>query len=121
MRTKLQGGVVVGFDGQCHVLIREGVVVWEDDRITFVGKDFAEPVDRTILASNRLIIPGFINLHWHAGVRANWRLTSDHGDPQFFGAGVPNTDAGRRDASYPLSEAEAEIAATLNVLELLSG
>ena len=37
MRTKLQGGVVVGFDGQSHVLIQDGVVVWEDDHIVFVG------------------------------------------------------------------------------------
>jgi cytosine/adenosine deaminase-related metal-dependent hydrolase len=121
MRTKLQGGVVVGFNGQSHVLIRDGVVVWEDDAITFVGKAYDHPVDRTIRAADRLIIPGLINLHWHAGVRANWRLTTDHGHPQFFGAGFPNTDAGRRGALYPLSDAEAETAATLNVLELLSG
>ncbi len=121
MRTKLQGGIVVGFDGQSHVLIRDGVVVWEDDRITFVGKVYAQPVDRTLVAADRLITPGFVNLHWHAGVRANWRLTSDHGDPQFFGAGFPNTDAGRYGASsYPLSDGEAETGATLNVIELLS-
>jgi 5-methylthioadenosine/S-adenosylhomocysteine deaminase len=121
MRTKLQGGIVVGFDGRSHTLIRDGVVVWEDDRITYVGRDHTQPADRTIMAADRLIIPGLINLHWHAGVRANWRLTSDHGDPQFFGAGFPNTDAGRLGASYPLSETEAETSATLNVLELLSG
>jgi len=121
MRTKLQGGIVVGFDGHSHGLIRDGVVVWEDDRITFVGKEFQQPADRTIQAADRLIIPGLINLHWHAGIRANWRLTSDHGDPQFFGAGFPNTEAGRQGASYPLSEAEVEVGATLNVLELLSG
>lgn len=121
MRTKLQGGVIVAFDGRSHGLIRDGVVVWDDDRIHFVGKTYAQPVDRTIDATDRLIIPGLIDLHWHAGVRANWRLTSDHGDPQFFGAGFPNTDAGRRGASYAMSEAEAEVSAMLNVLELLSG
>ena len=121
MRTKLQGGVVVGFNGQSHVLIRNGMVVWEDDHIVFVGKHFDQPVDRTIQATDRLIIPGLIDLHWHAGVRANWRLTSDHGHPQFFGAGFPNTDAGRRGAVYAMSEAEAEVSAMLNVLELLSG
>lgn len=121
MRTKLQGGVVVGFDGHSHVLIRNGVVVWEDDRIVFVGKAFDQPVERTLQAPDRLIIPGLINLHWHAGVRANWRLISDHGHPQFFGAGFPNTEAGRRQATYAMSEAEAETAATLNVLELLAG
>jgi 5-methylthioadenosine/S-adenosylhomocysteine deaminase len=121
MRTKLQGGIVVGFNGQSHVLLRGGVVVWEDDRITYVGREYTQPVDRTLSAPDRLIIPGLIDLHWHAGVRANWRLTSDHGDPQFFGAGFPNTDAGRSGAVYPLSEAEAETGAMLNVLELLSG
>ena len=121
MRTKLQGGTVVGFNGHTHVLLRDGVVVWEDDRITFVGKTYDGSVDRTLPASERLIMPGLIDLHWHAGVRANWRLTSDHGDPQFFGAGFPNTEAGRRGASYPMSTEEAETAATLNVVELLSG
>ena len=121
MRTKLQGGVVVAFDGQSHVLIQGGVVVWDDDRITYVGKEYTESVDRTLSAPNRLIMPGLIDLHWHAGVRANWRLTSDHGDPQFFGAGFPNTDASRYGAVYPLSEAEAETGAMLNILELLSG
>ncbi len=121
MVTKLQGGVVVGFDGHSHVLIRDGVVVWEDDHITFVGKEFDQPVDRVLQATDCLIIPGLIDLHWHAGVRANWRLTSDHGDPQFFGAGFPNTEAGRQGASYLMSEEEAETSATLNVLELLSG
>ena len=66
------------------MLIRDGVVVWEDDRITFVGKTYDGPVDRTLPASERLIMPGLIDLHWHAGVRANWRLTSDHGDPSFW-------------------------------------
>jgi cytosine/adenosine deaminase-related metal-dependent hydrolase len=121
MRTKLQGGIVVGFDGRSHVLINNGVVVWDEDRITFVGKDYQQPVERTLQAIDRLVIPGLINLHWHAGIRANWRLISDHGHPQFFGAGFPNTEAGRRGAVYLMSEAEAETAATLNVLELLAG
>ena len=121
MRIKLQGGTVVGYNGQSHVLIRDGVVVWEDDRITYVGRDDGQSADRTLQAVDRLIIPGLINLHWHGGIRANWRLTSDHGDLQFFGAGFPNTDAGPRGASYAVSEAESEVAATLNVMELLSG
>jgi imidazolonepropionase-like amidohydrolase len=61
MRTKLQGGTVVGFNGHTHVLIRDGVVVWEDDHITFVGKTYDGPVDRTLQASERLIMPGLID------------------------------------------------------------
>ena len=69
MRTKLQGGIVVGFEGGSHRLIRDGVVVWEDDRLVFVGKEYLQPVDRTLTATDRLIIPGLIDLHWHAGIR----------------------------------------------------
>jgi hypothetical protein len=43
MRTKLQGGTVVGVDGHTPVLIRAGAVVWEDDRITCIGKTYAGP------------------------------------------------------------------------------
>ena len=121
MRTKLQGGTVAGYNGQSHVLIQDGVVVWEDNEITYVGQDDGQSVDQTISATDRLIIPGLINLHWHGGVRANWRLTSDHGDSQFFGAGFPNTDAGARGSSYAVSDEESEVAAILNVMELLSG
>jgi hypothetical protein len=46
MRTKSQGGVVVGFDGQSHVLIRDDVVIWEDDHITFI-------VDGNVIMENR--------------------------------------------------------------------
>jgi cytosine/adenosine deaminase-related metal-dependent hydrolase len=120
MRTKLQGGIIVGFDEGSHQLIRDGVIVWEDEHLIFVGKEYLQPVDRTIIATDRLIIPGLIDLHWHAGVRANWRLTSDHGDPQFFGAGFPNTDAGLYGASFPMPAEEAEVGATLNIMELLS-
>ena len=40
MRTLVQGGWVVGFDGQRHELLRDGVVVYEDDRILHVGQRF---------------------------------------------------------------------------------
>ena len=46
MRTLVRGGWVVGFAGGGHTLVRDGVVVFEDDRIVFVGPRFDGTVDR---------------------------------------------------------------------------
>ena len=48
MKTLIQGGYVVGFNGQEHEIIRDGAVVFENDRILFVGKQYSEPVDKKI-------------------------------------------------------------------------
>ncbi|MDP6458696.1 MAG: chlorohydrolase family protein [Candidatus Bathyarchaeota archaeon] len=63
MRTKIKASYVVGFDGVGHRMIRDGVVVYEDDRVLYVGKSFRDPVDETIEARGRLVCPGFVNVH----------------------------------------------------------
>ena len=63
MWTKIKASYVVGFDGAGHRMIRDGVVVYEDDRVLYVGKSFKEPVDETIEARGRLVSPGFVNIH----------------------------------------------------------
>ena len=66
MKTKITGGWVIGFDGTRHVLLEESDVVYEDDRIIFAGPHYQGQVDRTIPASGRLVLPGFINIHSHS-------------------------------------------------------
>ena len=73
MRTLVQGGWVVGFDGREHELLREGLVVYEDDQIVHVGHRFDGHVDRTIDARGKLVSPGFINCHLHEIGRASCR------------------------------------------------
>ena len=46
MKTLIQGGFVVGFDGTQHEIIKDGVVVYDGNRIEFVGKDYSPPVDK---------------------------------------------------------------------------
>ena len=48
MRTSIQGGWVVGYDGRGHTLIRNGSVGFEGDRIVHVGGRFDGAVDRRI-------------------------------------------------------------------------
>ncbi|HEU4371302.1 MAG TPA: chlorohydrolase family protein [Methylomirabilota bacterium] len=85
MRTLVQGGWVVGFEQGTHVLWRDGVVVFENDRIIHVGLAFAGTADRTIDARGKLVSPGFIDTHVHSGHRASHRLITDTGRSDYFG------------------------------------
>ncbi len=62
MRTKVTGRFVIGFDGADHVVYDRGEVVYEQDRILFVGHRFPGPVDTTIDAGDSIVSPGFIDL-----------------------------------------------------------
>ena len=62
-RTLVRGRWVVGFDGQEHRLIDDGVVVYEGDRIVHVGRSYDGDVDEVIEAEGRLVIPGLVNIH----------------------------------------------------------
>ena len=70
MRTRIDGGWVVGFDPVTggHYLLRDGVVVVEDKKIAYVGQAYTEPVDRVIAARGKLVSPGFVNTHVHSGI-----------------------------------------------------
>ena len=73
MRTLIQGGWVVGYDGRGHELIPNGSVVFEGDRVVHVGGRFDGAVDRTVDARGKLVSPGFVNCHLHAAVNAGSR------------------------------------------------
>ncbi len=60
--TLLTARHVVGFDAGGHVLIDDGEVVWEGDRIVHVGRGWAGPVARRIDCGAALVAPGFIDL-----------------------------------------------------------
>jgi cytosine/adenosine deaminase-related metal-dependent hydrolase len=63
MRTLIKGSWVVGYDGQEHRLIEDGVVVYEDDRVVHVGKGYNGDADEVVEAKGRLVIPGLVNIH----------------------------------------------------------
>ena len=85
MLTAVRGGWVVGFSGGGHTLVRDGVVVFEGDRIVHVGPSFDGTVDREIDARGKLVSPGFIDTHVHSGHRASHRLITDTGRPDYYG------------------------------------
>ena len=85
MRTAIAASWIVGYRAGRHGLIRDGVVVYEDNKILFVGKNFDGRVDKTIDAAGKLVAPGFIDTHVHTGHRASHRLITDTGRPMYYG------------------------------------
>src|SRR5262249_14565295 len=85
MRTRIACGWLVGYEQDRHVLGRAAELVFEGDRILFVGKRFEGTVDQEIDARGRLVSPGFIDTHVHSGHRASHRLIADVGRPDYFG------------------------------------
>jgi cytosine/adenosine deaminase-related metal-dependent hydrolase len=53
---------VIGSDGESHHLIEDGEVVYEDNRIVFVGRNYPHQTDEQIDAGDAVIGPGFVDL-----------------------------------------------------------
>lgn len=85
MRTKIEASWIVGHGPGGHTLIRDGVVVFEGNRILHVGKTFEGRFDKVIAAKEKLVAPGFIDTHVHSGHRASHRLITDTGRPMYYG------------------------------------
>ena len=96
MRTLIHGGDIVAHDQGGHRLLRGGALVFEDERIAFVGRGDPGPVDQRIDATGHLVMPGLINIHCHADVEAGGRLVADCGRRDFFQAGFLNYNAAPR-------------------------
>ena len=65
MKTKIENGTVIAWQSNQHGILENGVVVFEDNEILFVGDEYSGDVDTTIDATGRLIIPGLIDSHLH--------------------------------------------------------
>src|SRR4029453_206021 len=65
MKTLIEGGWVVAFNGQSHEVHEHGSLVFEDDRIVHAGGPYTGAVDARLSARGKLVSPGFINTHVH--------------------------------------------------------
>ena len=58
MTVKIEVGTVIGFDGERHRIIRDGVVVFDEEQIIHVGKSYQGVVDEVVDAKEKLVTPG---------------------------------------------------------------
>jgi 5-methylthioadenosine/S-adenosylhomocysteine deaminase len=99
--TVIEGGLLVAFDGTEHRLLADGVLVYAGDRIVHVGRRYVGPRARTIRARDKLVIPGQISGHAHAGVQEGGRLLIDGGRRDFLRSGFLNYLPTRHDGGTP--------------------
>jgi len=85
MRTVIRGGWVVSYAGGGHRLVRDGVVVVDDDRVSAIASRYDGTADAHIDARTSLVCPGFIDCHVHPGTRATHRLMADAGRKVLMG------------------------------------
>ena len=63
-----------------HAYRRDVDLAFADDRIVFVGRNYAGTADRVIDGSNRLVMPGLINIHSHPEHEPLYRgIREEHG------------------------------------------
>src|SRR2546427_1610177 len=119
MKTLIQGGDVVAYAEGGHRLLRGGALVFENDRVTFVGRSFTGSVDRRIDAVGKLVIPGLVNIHCHADVEAGGRLVADVGRRDYFHTGFLNYFAARKGVRALGARQDPEIGGRVALAELL--
>lgn len=119
MRTCIQGGYIVGFDGKSHEILKDGLVVIEDDKIAYVGFSYDGRVDRTIDARGKLICPGFINTHIHANSNVGDYFLNDPGKTDYFGSNYLTYLTPRKGAKGPVGLDKAGVGGKFGLIQAI--
>jgi cytosine/adenosine deaminase-related metal-dependent hydrolase len=61
--TRIRARFVIGYEGGDHVVYRDGEVVYQADRVRFVGHGYPGRVDRAIDAGDAVVGPGFVDMN----------------------------------------------------------
>ncbi|ONG54979.1 amidohydrolase [Pseudoroseomonas deserti] len=126
-RTLIRASHIIAYQDGGHRHLKDGVVVYENDTIIHVGRDFEGPVDHTIDATGKLVTPGFINTHAHLSESPlDKSFVEDRGPRQFYLSGLFEfltardgaiTDAARR-ACIAYSMPELLRTGTTTIMEI---
>jgi 5-methylthioadenosine/S-adenosylhomocysteine deaminase len=76
MKTLIAGAVVLTCD-EAHTVLPSGDVVFDGERIEYVGPHYLGTYDERISGAGRLVLPGLINAHTHSGMSIFRSLADD--------------------------------------------
>jgi len=126
-RTRIDGRVIVAYQGGEHRILENGCIVIEGNTIIAVGRAFTGPVDHVIDARDAIITPGFINTHTHLSESPlDKSFVEDRGSRQFSMSGLAEMlpargaaiDEVARHAAIDYSMAELIRTGTTTVMEI---
>ncbi|WP_202980853.1 amidohydrolase family protein [Microbacterium lushaniae] len=113
----INAGVVVAHQAGEHRILHDGVVVIRGNEIIHVGRSWDGRPDEVMDARNKVVTPGFITTHLHAGgspLDKSW--IEDIGTRQFSYSGLPEMLPARGGA---MNEAGERASADYSQIELL--
>jgi len=119
MKTLIQGGYVVGFNGTEHEVFKDGVVVFERNRIEFAGKEYTQPVDKKIDARGCLVSPGFIDTHFHSGINASDYILSDSTKTDFFASNYLAHGGPTREGAHAAHLKDVDVGQRFSLIHVL--
>jgi cytosine/adenosine deaminase-related metal-dependent hydrolase len=119
MKTLIQASYVVGFDGKEHEIVKDGVVVFQNDRIEFVGKDYSLPVDKKVDAKGCLVSPGFIDTHFHSGINASDYILNDSTKTDFFASNYLAHGGPTRDGAHAAHLKDVDVGQRFSLIHVL--
>lgn len=119
MKTLIQGGYVVGFNGKEHEIIKDGVVVIDGNRIEFVGKEHEPPVDKKIDAQGCLVSPGFLDTHFHSGINASDYILNDSTKVDFFASNYLAHGGPTRQGAHAAHLKDVDVGQRFSLIHLL--
>jgi len=119
MKTLIQGGYVVGFNGKEHEIFKDGVVVFDGNRIEFAGKEYTQPVDKKIDARGCLVSPGFIDTHFHSGINASDYILSDSTKTDFFASNYLAHGGPTREGAHAAHLKDVDVGQRFSLIHVL--
>jgi 5-methylthioadenosine/S-adenosylhomocysteine deaminase len=119
MKTLIQGGFLVGFNGTEHEIFKDGVVVFEGNRIEFAGKEYAQPVDKMIDGRGCLVSPGFIDTHFHSGINASDYILNDSTKTDFFAANYLAHGGPTREGAHAAHLKDVDVGQRFSLIHVL--
>lgn len=126
-RTRIDAGIAVVYQNGSHAILRNGVIVLENDRVVHVGKTYDGPADHVIDAKHQLVTPGLINTHTHLSESPlDKSVVEDVGKREFSNSGLADMlpargaamDEAARHASIDYSMVEIVRSGTTTVMEM---
>lgn len=120
MRTRYDAPWIIAHSSEGgtpgHRLLRDGSVVVDGDRVSYVGSERPADVDR-VVAVDRVIAPGFISTHTHMNESpADKSLTEDIAKRQFWSTNLIEVLPPRAQA---LNEEDARACVDFSIMEHL--